>query len=54
MQQMQNGVDYVTVLDKTKYSTVARRMLLLATAINIKRTKRGLILLNRSVLSYVT
>lgn len=42
-------VDYITVLDKTKYSTVARRMLLLASAPNIKITKRGLILPNRWV-----
>lgn len=39
---------YVTVLEKTKYSTVARRMLLLATATDIKKTKRGLILVTRS------
>lgn len=43
------GLGYVTVLEKTKYSTIARRMLLLATATNIKSIKRGLILVNRSV-----
>lgn len=42
-----NRVGYVTVLNKTKYSTVARRMLLLASAKNMKKPKRGLILLNR-------
>lgn len=41
-------VGYVTVLENTKYSTVARRMLLLATATNIKNTKTGLILVYRS------
>lgn len=41
-------VGYVTVLEKTKYSTVARRMLLLATATDIKKTKRGFILVNQS------
>lgn len=33
---------YVTVVDKTKYSTIARRTPLLATAPNMKNTYNGL------------